>query len=106
MRDMSYLFGKCTVIFDSAARNNSLYLCAEEGHENALNKAAEKLRSAGLWEIDSQKSVAEDQRQAYINLLSLRDQFELNGVVAVRGDHPKYPSDDEQWQAWKSVLSN
>ena len=66
------------------------------------------LRAAGLWSDEAEKSVADEQRQAY------RDGLQFVAATAYRDgaghfllarfDHPKFPSDGARWDAWLACL--
>ena len=87
-------------------RNGSLYLCAarDDGH---IAAPLAMLRDQGLWS-SQEKTVADDQRQAY------KDGLEFVAAVAYRDgaqhfvlgrfDHPKFPSDGERWTQWLECM--
>lgn len=94
--------------FDAAdPLNGSLYLCTARGGkppENCLSA----LRAAGLWSAESEKSVADDQREAYKAGLKFVDAVGYStadgDIVLARFDHPKYPSSSERWDAWLALF--
>jgi hypothetical protein len=90
--------------FDAGDRaNGSLYLCTPRGSAPP-DAALDLLRASGLWSADAEKSVAEDQRQAYKDGLrfvaAAAYRAGVGHVVLARFDHPKFPSDAARWQAW------
>lgn len=90
--------------FDAGDRaNGSLYLCTPR--DSAPPDAAlALLRASGLWSADAEKSVADEQRQAYKDGLrfvaAVAYRTDNGHFVLARFDHPKFPSDAARWQAW------
>ena len=94
--------------FDPADKaNGSLYLCTPRGAP-APAAALAALRAAGLWSSEPEKSVPDEQRQAY------KDGLEFVAAAAYRAgddhillarfDHPKFPSDAARFAAWQALF--
>jgi len=88
-------------------RNGSLYVCTPRGGPAPTGVLA-ALRAAGLWSEEPEKSVADEQRQAYrdglrfVAATAYRDG--AGHVLLARFDHPKFPSDGARWDAWLGCL--
>jgi hypothetical protein len=98
------------LLFDPGDKlNGSLYLCTPRGNDSMdASRLLESLRAAGLWSKDPEKSVADDQRQAYKDGLEFVEAraFATDGghVTVARFDHPKFPSDEDRWRAWLECI--
>lgn len=101
------LFLDYDVWFDPVRQENaSLYLFGLPGSDAVMETLKAALIDADLWEKDSKKSVKDDQRQTYADLLDTVEVIQLNtnGLFAGRFDHPKFKSSATQWDKWKRVL--
>ncbi len=94
--------------FDPAdPRNGSLYVCTPRNGAGA-GPQVERLRQAGLWSAETPKTVPDEQRQAYkegliFNAARVYGQGDKHWVLA-RFDHPKFPSNADQWAAWNALF--
>lgn len=104
------LIAQHDLYFDGGDRaNGSLYLCSVPGGGAAAAAAIERLRGAGLWSAQPAKQVAEEQKPVYAEQMQYLDRFDVmqDGVlvVAARFDHPRFPSDAQRWEAWRTLLA-
>lgn len=107
------IFRSTAITFDPGDKlNGSLYLCDPTGgnHEQVVAKVIVHLRGNALWSGQDPKQVRDDQRQAYAEQLSFVEavEFVADGVtlVAVRCNHPKFPSSAERFADWKKALAS
>lgn len=87
--------------------NGSLYLCVARGTAKP-DAALAALRNAGLWSGETEKQVADDQREAYKAGLkfvaAVRCRAGAEDLLLARFDHPKFPSDPARWAAWLATF--
>ena len=109
--DGEAIFQRTMLAFDAGDKENaSLYLCAPSGRSTAtpLGQAIDLLRANGLWSKQEPKWVRDDQRQSYQDQLSLVEVLPLpwNGeeLLLVRCEHPRFPSSEHRFAAWKAAL--
>lgn len=103
----NHIFMQCKAFYDPAAsENGSLYVFAKDGDVAHAISCIRALESAGLWTTGELAEVRDDQREAYATQLK---EIELIALPewechAGRFDHPKFPSSESRWMAWKDCL--
>jgi len=105
------IFHSTAITYDAGDKSNgSLYLCDPTGgkHGQVIERVIAHLRGQTLWSGEEPKQVRDDQRQVYEEQLSFVEavEFVAYGIalVAVRCNHPKFPSSAERFSAWKDAL--
>ena len=111
MLDKASIIDQHDLTFDPGdKRNGSLYLGVARAGGSTLDLAATlaALRAAGLWSDTEPKTVPDEHRQAYKDQLALVDSARFGGAqgfIIARFDHPKFPSDAERWNAWRTFFT-
>ena len=111
MLDKASIIDQHDLTFDPGdKRNGSLYLGVARDGSSALDVTATlgALRAAGLWSETEAKTVPDEHRQAYKDQLLLVDSASFGGAtgfIIARFDHPKFPSDAERWNAWRTFFT-
>ncbi len=107
--DLRVILEQYRVFFDPAGGpNGSLYLCLPRDPESAklAGYFAKQLRNQSLWSDQDAKAIADEQIPAYASQLELLEVSAVpwlqRGCLLLRCEHPKFPSDDNRWAAWKS----